>query len=193
MRNTKVKELMITVDRYPTVPKDVSVLQAMKILEEWLANLPPELPPYRAVLVVDESGAIIGKVGHLAFLKAMEPKLKIGRDSNSNSLEKANLSPDILESIERNVHMWDDDYFDICAAVNNTKITEIMHPTDECVDEEMPVIYALHQIIELKSISLLVKRGETIVGIIRLIDIYNDLKKRVLTDCKMNKNNNNKK
>ncbi len=189
MRDKKVKDLMISVDIYPTVRKDASVLDAILTLEKSQEKVPENLAPYRAVLVVDDNGKILGKAGHLAFLKAMEPKLRIGRDAEGDRLEKANLSPDILDTIDRNVHMWEDDYFDICSVVSKTKISEIMHPVEECVDENAHIKKAIHKIINLKTISLLVKKNEEVVGIIRLTDIYNELQDFVKNECRFNEKN----
>ncbi|MBU0518517.1 CBS domain-containing protein, partial [bacterium] len=74
-----VKDVMLPLDDYALVPEDASMVDAYCALEEAQKRLPPGRQASRAVLVVDKSGKIIGKVGQLAFLKALEPKYdKVG-------------------------------------------------------------------------------------------------------------------
>ena len=92
-----VKEVMLPLDDYALVPEDASMVDAYCALEEAQKRLPAGRQPSRAVLVVDKRGRIIGKVGQLAFLKALEPKYdKVG---DLGALSRAGLSSDFINSM----------------------------------------------------------------------------------------------
>lgn len=183
MKDKKVKEFMITVDKYPSVHYQSSVFDAIEILEEAQKNLPENLHPYRAVLVVDDKNSIIGKVGHFALLKALEPKYNTVA-ADVEKLSKANLSSDFVKSMMDHFQLWNESFFDICALLKNIPVKDIMHPTSESIDENSTVGEAIHKLIMWQTLSILVSRDGKIIGIIRISDIYNKIVEHMKKDCK---------
>jgi CBS domain-containing protein len=181
MENKKVKDLMIPCHAYPTVNENADLMQAIKILEDFQQNLPEKAHPYRAVLVVDENNKVIGKVGHFAFLKALEPKY--GSLQDFEKLSKANLSDDFISSLMDNFSFWQDNFLDICKKVKHIKIKDIMHPVTERIDENASLLEAMHKIIMWGSLSILVSSGDKIVGLIRISDIYNYITQYIRNNC----------
>jgi len=85
MDRKKVKDIMIPVEEYATINKDASLLDMVYILDESNKKLPEGHHKLRSVLVTDLYGDIIGKIGHLVFLKALEPKYDRMADFNKLS------------------------------------------------------------------------------------------------------------
>lgn len=181
MENKKVKDLMIPSAVYPTVHKEADMIEAIRILEDYQKNLPENLHPYRALLVIDDNNKIIGKVGHLAFLKALEPKY--GSFSDFDKLSKANLSDDFIDSLMDNYSFWQDNFLDICKKVQQIKIKEIMRPVTERIDQEASLLEAIHKIIMWESLSILVSKGDEVVGLIRISDIYHEITQYIRNNC----------
>jgi CBS domain-containing protein len=174
-----VKDVMLPLDDYALVPEDASMVDAYRALEDAQKKLPPGRQPSRAVLVVDHNGKIIGKVGQLAFLKALEPKYdKVG---DLGALARAGLSDDFIDSMIGNLQLWQESFFDICQRARITRVKHIMHPVEESVDEDAPLREAVHKIIMYQTLSLLVKRGNQIVGILRLSDLFVEIGKQIDT------------
>ena len=94
MNDKKVKDLMVPLDKYPVVDKDATLLDVVRALDEGQKHLAPGMSPYRAVLVIDERRKIVGKIGQLAFLKALEPKHNLL--GNLETLDTAGLSPELV-------------------------------------------------------------------------------------------------
>ncbi len=178
----KVKDLMISVDNYPKINGNSTMLDAFEVLSLSQANIKPGNQPFRAILVLDDEGKVIGKVGHLSFLRALEPKYKEVFDIDK--LTRASMSPSFLDSMMEHFKLWKTDFIDVCTVAKNTKVREIMQPIIESIDENESIANAIHKLIMWQSLSLLVSSGQEIVGIIRLSDIYNAIEQYAIENCR---------
>lgn len=176
----KVKDLMVKIDDYPTVGQDATIQEAMKVLRDSQKILPESSQPFRAVLVVDQQGNVVGKIGHLSFLRALEPKYDALFDTDKLSMAK--LSPHFLESIMEKYHLWQSSEKNITEIVNTVKAKTIMKPVEENIDENATIGEAIHKIVMWQSLSLLVTKGGKVVGLLRLSDLYDDIETFALTD-----------
>ncbi|ROL60942.1 CBS domain-containing protein [Bacteroidetes/Chlorobi group bacterium ChocPot_Mid] len=184
MKDKKVKDLMVPVNEYATVHKNATLVDSIIALLNAQEKSSSKHEQIRAVLVVDDDGKIIGKIGHLAFVKALEPKyFAFG---NMDKLLAANLSPEFIESMMDNFKLWQDDFYDICQKANNLTAKEIMHHVEESIDEDDSLIEAIHKIIMYHSLSILVSKNGEITGILRLSDIFNELASHIKHSCKTN-------
>lgn len=184
MYSKQAKDLMIPVDDYPTINEDASMLDAMSVLKKTQENRKEEHQPYRAVLVLNAKKEIVGKIGHLSFLKAFEPKYDNVFDMEK--LTRASLSGGFIESLMDKFALWDDTSVDLCKIAHELKAKDIMQPVSEHIDENESVFRAIHKLVMWQSLSVLVSRGREIVGILRLSDIYNELENYVIA-CANNK------
>ena len=181
-----VKELMIPISSYPTVSSEGLLLDAIVALEKKQLLRPYNIEPYRAVLVTDEKGRIVGKIGQLAFLKALEPKYQMVVDMEK--LAMANLSSEFINTIMDHYDLWRDNFFDICSKAHNIKVKDIMLPVEQSIDENSSVAEAIHKIIMWQTLSILVSRDKEIVGIIRLSDLYQEIAQFVTNVCECAQN-----
>ncbi|MFP4529407.1 MAG: CBS domain-containing protein [Candidatus Kapaibacterium sp.] len=173
MKEKHVKDLMIPVGNYPTVNENATLLDAMNALEEAQQHVGKDMHPYRAVLVVDDDGNIMGKIGHLAFLRGIEPKYELNIDKKQ--LNRANLSSDFIDSMMEHYNLWEETIEQLAAKVGHIRVKNVMKPVDESIDENATLAEAVHNIVMWKTLSMLVSRGDKIVGIIRLSDVYNEI------------------
>ena len=69
-----VKDIMIPLEQYATVPEDASLYDAILALEEVLSCVKSAKDCHRAVLVVTRKGGhVIGKVSQLDVIRSLEP------------------------------------------------------------------------------------------------------------------------
>ncbi|RJP73484.1 MAG: CBS domain-containing protein [Candidatus Zixiibacteriota bacterium] len=177
MKQRGVKELMLPLDEYAVVHQEDTLLDAVLALEKSQSKLPPGLEPHRAVLVVDAQNRIVGKLGHLAFLKALEPKYSSVGDLGV--LSQVGLSTEFIQSMMENMNLWKDSLEDVCRRARTTRVREVMRPVTESVDENATLGEALHKIIVWQTLSLLVTRRNEVVGILRLSDLYREVANRI--------------
>lgn len=181
MKDKKVRDIMIPITEYATVRHDAVLLDAINTLEKTREKTSGKKDRYRAVLVVDNKNRIIGKIGYLSFLKAMEPnynKMKM-----EDAFMRVDLHPDFIDDLMDNFNLWEEDFLDICNRANTVKVTEAMKPVDENIDADASLVDAMHKLIVWNTMSLLVKKKDAIVGIIRLSDVYEEMVKSVLNSC----------
>ena len=76
MSEYRVKELMVPLSEYATVTEDATLYDAVLALEKAQENFEDRHTRYRhrAILMLDKSGQVVGKLSQLDVLKALEPK-----------------------------------------------------------------------------------------------------------------------
>ena len=173
MKTKQVKDLMVPLKEYPTVREDGTLLDAVFALEKAQQSLREGFHPHRAVLVVDNNDYVIGKIGQLAFLKALEPGYNSFGDMQL--LSKSGLSTELIDVMKENFNFWNDSLENICGRAHAIPVKEVMHPFSESVDENDTLTEAIHAIIMGQTLSLLVRKGQKITGIIRLSDLFSEI------------------
>jgi len=170
MQLKKVKDLMVPLSEYATVNEGANLLDAIDALERSQLSKSAGEFRHRAVLVIDKNGGIMGKLGHLAFLKALEPKYNLIGDIPA--LSRAGLSSDFISNMMEHMGLWEDNLSDIYRRAKNTLVKNVMHPVTESIQEDASISEAVHDIIIHQSLSIIVLRGKQPVGILRLGDVY---------------------
>ena len=183
MNAKKVKDIMIAIENYASINQNATLSDAVVAIRNSQQNLPPGMPPIRAVLAVDDNNNIVGKMGHLAFLKALEPKY--GNIVDLDKLTRAGVSPEFINSMSENLRLWQEDFFSICKRAGAIKVKDVMNPVSDSIDADASLTEAIHQIILLQCLSLMVKSGSAIVGIIRLSDLYLEVEKNIIENQKI--------
>lgn len=129
---------------------------------------------HRTVLVFDDNHHIVGKLSQLDILKALEPKYAdMVRDE---ALSHLGFSRQFLRSMLEKYSLWDQPLPDICRRAANLQVKSFMYaPTEgEFTEEDVSMDRAVHQLVMGHHQSLLVTRGEKIVGIFRLTDVLRE-------------------
>jgi CBS domain-containing protein len=173
MNEKKVGDLMVPLDAYPVVGEDATLLEVVTALDEGQKRLPSGRQPYRAVLVVDKRRKIVGKIGQFAFLAALEPKYNLLGDLKK--LQTSGLSPEIVSTVMEHYQFFEEDLADLCQRCSAMKAGDAMHPLSESVEESASISDAIHKIVMWQHQSLLVTRGNEVVGLIRLSDLYDEI------------------
>lgn len=172
MKKTTVKALMVPLQEYPTVSEEDSVYEAVRSLENAQQQFDKTRYRHRAILVYDKQKTIVGKISQWDLIKCLEPRYEGFGDIRSSSL--SGLSPEFIKSMMEEYSLWQDDLEVVCERVADKKVKDIMYqPTDgEKVEENATLGEALHCLIVGHHQSLLVTRQKTIVGILRLTDMF---------------------
>jgi len=180
MSERLVRDVMLPLSDYAVVSREATLLEALEALDLAQAKLPPDKMPHRAVLVKDESGKIVGKLGHLAFLKAILPH---SRDlGNLEKLAFAGVSEGMIEAVMESLRLLQDDFSTICHRAQTIKVKDAMKQVEESVDENATLVEAINRIVMHQTLSILVKRGGEVVGILRLSDLFTVVKELIRSD-----------
>jgi CBS domain-containing protein len=175
LKTIAVKDLMLPLSEYATVPQDATLYDAVLALEAAQEASDPQRHRHRGVLAFDKNNKIVGKLGQLDILKTLEPKY--AQMGDLGPLSRAGFSPQFLKSMVEKFALWDKPLSDICSKAARMKVKDIMYtPTEgEYVEENASLGEAIHQLVMGHHQSLLVTRGEEIVGILRLVDVFKEV------------------
>ena len=173
MQNKRVKDLMVPLEGYAVVSEDKTLLDAVMALDEAIKKLPPGRQKHRAVLVLDKNKKVVGKIGHLAFLKALEPKYNVLGDLPA--LARVGVSQEFIESMMQNYHFFQDNLTDLCRRAGSLKARDVMHPVSESIDESATIAEGVHKLVMHQSLSILVTRKGDVVGVLRISDLFEEL------------------
>ncbi len=104
MKTITVKELMVPLKDYATVPSKATLREAVLALEKAQITLNPSRHKHRAILVLDESGNVVSKITMKNILVALEPNY--GKVEGTGVLERSGYSPDLIKSMLEDNALW---------------------------------------------------------------------------------------
>lgn len=175
MENRKVKDLMVPLAEYATVSQEATLYEAVLALEEAQHKFRKRLYKHRAILVYDQDGKIVGKVSQNDVIRGLEPRYKdIG---DISKIPHSGLAPAFIKSMMATHGLWQRPLEEICRNAARKKVRDFMYTPaqGELVEEEATLDEAVHQLVVGYHQSLLVTRGERVVGILRLTDVFTEI------------------
>ena len=120
----RVKDVMVPLGEYAIVTEDATFREAIQVLEQSHQELAPGRPPHRAVLVRDRQKKIVGKVGQLAFLKALEPRGRLKDDLGR--LRRAGVDSQFVGVMMDSLEFWQDSLSVLCRRASSLKVKETL-------------------------------------------------------------------
>ncbi len=174
----QIKDIMLSLADYAIVDEDATLFDALVALRESVAKLPPDRQPHRAVLVRNRRGEIIGKVHYFAFLRALVPDRK--PMGSLALLDRAGVGDDLRESSMRMLDMLTGDLVDIHERARTVKVRDFYTSATVSIQEHASLSDAIAMFLSHQTLSLLVRRREAAVGILRLSDLFDELARQIL-------------
>jgi CBS domain-containing protein len=172
MKTITVKELMVPIEAYATVPREATLREAVLALERAQMTLDPSRHKHRAILVLDESGKVVSKITMKNILIALEPNY--GKVEGMEVLERSGFSPDLIRDMLENSSLWAEPLQLFGERAATLKVSDfIQAPSEgEYIDQNATLGEATHQLIVQPYLSLLVTDDDEVVGILRLSDVF---------------------
>ncbi len=179
MDEMRVRDLMVPMDEYATVSQDATLYDAIVALEEAQNRYQRNMYLHRAVLAVDPAGHPVGKVTLWVVLRALEPKY--AQVGDCHALERFGFTGDFIRSIMDSQGMWQESLDTMCARAAKIKVADVMYTPGEgeYVDLDAPLAQGIHQLVMGHHRSLLVTHGTEVVGVLRLIDVFWEISRRI--------------
>ena len=173
MENIFVKDLMVPISEYASVTVGTSLIDAIKALEQAQETYTVSKYQHRAILVLDESGRVVGKISQLRALKAIEPESK--SSAEIAQLKDFNFSDNYIAQL-RDLYRSHGKIMskESLRKASTKKVEEFMQTPSpgEFVSENCSLDTAIHRLIAGTHLSLLVTRNEKIIGILRISDVF---------------------
>ena len=172
MKSITVKELMVPLEAYATVPREATLREALLALEKSQMTLDPSRHKHRAILVLDENGKVVSKITMKNILFALEPNY--GKVEGMEVLERSGFSPDLIKDMLENRGLWAEPLQFFAERAATLKLSDFIQPPSEgeYIDQNATLGEATHQLIVQPYLSLLVTADDEVVGILRLSDVF---------------------
>jgi CBS domain-containing protein len=184
MTNYKLKDLITSVDDYASISLDATILEGILALQEAQQKVFKDDPTRhrdRAVLVKNEQGEVIGKLSMWSILGCLEPSYRQekGGSASSKAASRVGSAREVIDRMMESSHLWRNRLDSIASETTHLKIKNLLHePREkELIDEDASLEKAIHQLVSGHFMSLLVTRKNRIIGILRLIDVFEAVSK----------------
>jgi len=168
-----VKDLMLSLDEYGTIDSECTISEALQVLSKAQLGLTYDRHHHRAVLALDRSGNVVGKLTHWAILRALEPELVVAEDLEA--LTRASIAPHLIDSIMGRLRYFEGNLERLCRVAAQVRVCDAMVPAEESIDQEEPITAAIRVMVSQHLQSLLVTRHGKVVGILRLSDVFEEV------------------
>ena len=112
MKTISVKDLVVPLSEYATIHIGASLLEAVEALESAQGEFDATKYRHRAILVLDETGHVVGKIGQLGALKALEPKYC--EMVEGQAVSRLGFSADFIKSMCDQYRLFDKPLDDLC-------------------------------------------------------------------------------
>jgi len=172
VKSLTVKELMVPLSEYATVPVGSTLFDAIQALEKAQEEFDHTKYRHRAVLILDKNKRVIGKLTQMDVLWALEPKSK--DLSDIDELSRFGFTHQFVRVLKKERRLHGEPLKALCTKAAKLRVEDFMQaPTEaEYVDEGTVLDMAIHQLVLGNHLSLLVTRGKDIVGLLRLTDVF---------------------
>ncbi len=181
MKTIALKDLMVPLADYATVPREATLLEAVLALEKAQLALDPSRHKHRAILVLDESGKVVSKITMKNILVALEPNY--GKVEGMEVLERSGYSPDLIRSMLEDNALWTEPLQFVRERATKLKVGDFIQALSEgeYIDDNATLGEAIHQLVVYPYHSLLVTSGDEVVGILRLSDVFTKVCDKIKT------------
>lgn len=172
MENFTVKDLMVPLSEYATVPIGATLFEAIMALEKAQEQFQLTQYQHRAVLVLDGANRVVGKLSQFDVLRAIEPKNE--RMTRIKDMKKFGFSDAFITNLKRQYKPEGVSVEDLYVAAGKRPVEEFMQSPNigEFVEENTPLEAAIHQLVIGTHLSLLVTSQGEMKGILRLSDVF---------------------
>jgi Mg2+/Co2+ transporter CorB len=172
MSDFDVKELMVPLSEYATVLEGSTLFDAVLALEKAQEEFDHTKYKHRGVLILDKNNRVIGKLGQLDVLRALEPK---DEDSGEiKELSQFGFSYNFVHKLRKQQRLKAAPLKDLCSKASKLRVEDFMQtPSEgEFIDQGETLEAAIMQLVMGHHLSLLVTRDNRIVGLLRLTDAF---------------------
>ena len=182
MENYRVKDLMVPISEYATVLVGTTLTDALRALEKARKAFTESTYQHRAIIVLDNDGKVVGKISQMRALKAIMPDYEY--DSKLEDLKKFHFSDPYIHRMREHYRIQGGILKkEALLKAASMKVEQFMQaPTPgEYVSENSSLDTAIQQLVNGTHLGLLVTRGEQIVGILRISDVFAAVSQNIIS------------
>lgn len=175
-----VKDIMIPLSQYVSILEDNTLKDALVALRKSHLSMSIDQYYHRAVLVKDNNGKIVGKLGYLGILAALDPQYD--NLDEMKQLAGSGITKEDLRREMRDLGFWNDKCPLIKKRADEIKMNQVMVKFDKRIEEDRSLAEAMHIMANQQILSLLTTREGKTTGVIRLSDLFEEMTNYILSE-----------
>lgn len=169
-----VREIMIPIERYPSVRDRATLREAVAVIEEAQLEVERRKSLPRVVLVFDEIHVLVGYLRRRDIMRGLAPRFilstpldypmklfDVAIDPNLSELSYDRLTQGVRQQGER-------------------PVSDVMQPIETILQADDHVLKAVNEMVSLDLALIPVLEGGRLVGVVRSVDAFHELA-RLLT------------
>ncbi len=168
MNKNLVKEIFVPVSEYPHITEDASVKDAFFVLKKSFE----EGKGYRSILVMDKKKQLKGTLSLGDLIRAVEPRFL--KATKPDSYQGISAEYPALSLI------WQESFSDRCREEAKKQVKEAITAIEAAVSLNDPIAKAAYLLVITNNRILPVIDNDNVVGVVRLLDIFNEIASVVL-------------
>jgi hypothetical protein len=171
MEKMKVRDLMVTKDRFPKISDHATFYDALVALETAQEKFLTGKAEQRILLVEDEDGRIISKISPIDLMRGLETHYN---QINMGDIIRRSGLTYIWTAMQKDFRLWEDPFNDLCRKAIEVKIGNFVKPPGEgqTVGTEEALTKCFHLFVMNRHDSLFVVEDDDIIGLLRFSDVY---------------------
>jgi len=169
MPTRRVGEIMIPIERFPSVTDSSTLKDAIRVIEEAQLEVDRKKSLPRVLLVFDAIGVMVGYVRRRDIMRGLEPQSYVARplDYRKKPFE-VELDPNLSE-------LTYDRVVKSIVQQADRPITDVMQPNDILIDADDHCVKAMYEMVAYDLSHLpVIGKGER-VGVVRSVDVFHEL------------------
>lgn len=171
MEKMKVRDLMVSTDRFPRISNLASFYEALTALETAQKKYLSGESEQRILLVEDDQGKIIGKLSPIDLLRGLETNY--ARVDAEKTFVRSGLRY-AWKSMQKEYNLWENPFQDLCRKAGDVRPKDFIKPPSEeqTVGMDDTLVKCFHLFIMNRHDALFVMENDNIVGLLRFSDVY---------------------
>lgn len=173
MTTFTVKDLMVPLSEYATVPEGSTLFEAVMALERAQEEFDHTKYRHRGILILNKERRVVGKISQVDVLRALESEDRELKEVKE--LDQFGFSPKFLRNLYKKRRLQGVHLNDMCSSAVRVKVEDCMQTIQEgeYIDQDASLDAAIHHLILENHLSLLVTdHRKEIVGVLRLSDVF---------------------
>jgi predicted transcriptional regulator len=165
----RVCEIMIPVERYPSVRDNATLRDAVRIIVDAELEVDRRRSLPRVLLVFDGIHVLVGYVRRRDIMRGLEPRFLVSQPLEyRKKLFDVAIDPNLSE-------LSDDRVVKGIRAQADRPVSDVMRPIEATIDAEDHVMKAVYEMVSLDLNLLPVLQERHLVGVIRSVDVFHEL------------------
>jgi len=170
----QAKDLMVPISEYATVDLEATLFDAFDALERAQEEFDHTKYRHLGILVMDGTRRVVGKLNAMDALRGLEAAREESGATEAEGLQKFGFSEAFSRWLQTKSRVKESPLSGTCAKAARLKARDFMEyaAEDGFIDEHASLNEAIPLLILGRHISLLVRRGGEVVGVLRQSDVF---------------------